>query len=247
MWPPMRSVGRSASSRLTALPGSRPPSDVFASVWFITSASKAPPSTRAAVRQTPLTATESLSARSPASRVRTRSRAPSAPESIASTLPTSAMRPVNNSPLPQARLDEHVVAYPLDAGVERARGVGDRGGAPPLDHGARAASAKDDRRDEEREPVDLSGVEERARERRPALEQDARDLAPPELVERRLDSRRPLASHGHDLGARRLECCAAVGVRCGTGDDDEGGLVDRPHEGGVERKLGMRVEDDPRR
>ena len=42
--------------------GSRPPSAVTASVWFIASVSKPAASTAVAVRQTPLTATESPAA-----------------------------------------------------------------------------------------------------------------------------------------------------------------------------------------
>ena len=59
MWPPKRSDAFIASSRLTLLPTSTPPSAVTDSVWFIASVSKPSVSTPVAVRQTPLTATES--------------------------------------------------------------------------------------------------------------------------------------------------------------------------------------------
>ena len=59
MWPPSRSEACIASSRLTRAPASRPPSAVTSSVWFIASVSKPSASAAVAVRQTPLTATES--------------------------------------------------------------------------------------------------------------------------------------------------------------------------------------------
>ena len=70
MWPPSRSEACIASSRLTRPPASRPPSAVTSSVWFIASVSKPSASASVAVRQTPLTATESPSAISRAERGR---------------------------------------------------------------------------------------------------------------------------------------------------------------------------------
>ena len=61
----------------------------------MTSVAKPSPSTAVAVRQTPLTATESPSATSPASAVASVRRRPPAVAPIAATLPTSATRPVN--------------------------------------------------------------------------------------------------------------------------------------------------------
>src|SRR5687767_13782084 len=142
MWPPRRSAARSASSRLTVLPSLRAPSEVLSSGWFMTSASKAPPCTRAAVRHALLTAIESPSASSPASRVRTRRRAPPSPASIDSTLPRSATRPVNisglraqpprhwpdpvrrpPSPFLQAGVDQDVLAHVRVGDLERALGL----------------------------------------------------------------------------------------------------------------------------
>ena len=75
---------------------------VSSSVWFITSASKAPPPAWAAVRQAPLTETESPGSSSLARSARTRMRAPSSEASTASTLPSSATIPVNTATTPAA-------------------------------------------------------------------------------------------------------------------------------------------------
>ena len=61
----------------------------------ITSAENASPVTAVAVRQTPLTATESPSRSSPASAVSTSIRAPSPSGSTRSTVPVLSTRPVN--------------------------------------------------------------------------------------------------------------------------------------------------------
>ena len=62
-----------------------------------------------------------------------------------------------------------------------------RGAPLPPSRGLRVIAAEHDRSVEEAQLVELAGVEERAGERRAALEQDAGDAAAPELGERRPD------------------------------------------------------------
>ena len=95
MWPPRRSSARVASSRLTGAPGASAPITVTSSVWFIASVAKPLASASVAVRQTPLTATESPRPISGPSFVAIRRRDPSAPASTLSTLPMSCTSPVN--------------------------------------------------------------------------------------------------------------------------------------------------------
>src|SRR4051794_26549952 len=188
MWPPRRSDARSASSRLTGDPGSTSPSDERRSVSCITSApNSSPPHRPMAVRQTPLTATESPSLSSPASDERTERRTPSPVWSTRCTVPRSCTRPVNNgrSPLPQTGAHEQILADDLTVECERAHGVGDPIHASALQRVARGAAADDQRRQEQADLVDLAGVEEGARQMRAALEQDRGDVEGAELVERR--------------------------------------------------------------
>src|SRR4051812_25270306 len=180
MWPPSRSDARSASSRLTRPPPETPASEDRRSVSCITSAAKAPSAIRVAVRQTPLTATESPSPISAVSGVRTVSRTPSGGASTASTAPRSWTRPVNTtqtlgirrararrSPVPQAGGDQHVVADALHVERQRPGGVRDALGALPLERVARRGAAEHQRRQEVPQLVDLPRVEEGAGQVRP--------------------------------------------------------------------------------
>src|SRR5919202_2516465 len=182
-WPPRRSSTRSGSSRFTRAPGRTSRSDERRSVSCITSAPKPPPPGPTAVRQTPLTATESPSRSSSANDVETRSRTPSSVASTATTVPRSATSPVNmRSPLPQPRGDEHVAGERLARQRQRAHRVGDAVDALALEGVARRPAAQHQRRDKEPDLVDLARVHERAREVRAALEQhagDRRGRAPP--------------------------------------------------------------------
>ena len=94
--------------------------------------------------------------------------------------------------------------------------------------------------------VDLAGVEERAREGRPALDQQVLDLAASELVERGLEPRRgrPARSHDH-LGPGALQRVALSGGRLGRADHDQRRLVDRADQRGVDGQPCVGVEDDP--
>src|SRR3954466_10528615 len=194
-WPPRRSAARSGSSRFTRAPGAASPSDERRSVSCITSAPKPSASTPTAVRQTPLTATESPSRRSPASADRTRSRTPSSVASRATTVPRSAIRPLNTrSPLLEARGDEDVAGERLARDRPRPQRVGDAGHAPAVERAPRGPRSRHERRDEQADLVDRARVHERAREVRAALEQHAPDgrVEGAELVERRLEAGGPV-------------------------------------------------------
>src|SRR4051794_12874341 len=174
MWPPRRSDARSASSRLTGDPGSTSPSDERRSVSCITSApNSSPPHSPTAVRQTPLTATESPSLSSAASGERTERRTPSAVWSTRWTVPRSWTRPVKMGlPLSQSGADQQILADHFAIECERAHGVGDAVHAAALERVARRAAADDQRGEEQADLVDLTRVEERAGQVRAALEQD---------------------------------------------------------------------------
>ena len=178
MWPPRRSAARSGSSRFTARAGARsPPSGERRSVSCMTSAPKRSPSTAVAVRQTPLTATESPSPSSPASarrerqahavggRVRPRRPSPRSCDEPGEHAAHHSLQP---------RGDQQVVADALAVERQRAQRVGDALDALALERVARGAAAEQQRREEQADLVDLAGVEERARQVRAALEQDRR-------------------------------------------------------------------------
>src|SRR4051812_20535649 len=156
----------------------------------MTSAANAPSAIAVAVRQTPLTATESPSDSSPASPVRTARRTPSAVASTAVTVPRSWTSPVNTSPLPQPGGDEDVLRAALALERQRARRLGDPLDALALDRIAGGGPAEDHRREKEPQLVDLARVEERAREPRAALQQDRRHAGRAELDERGAHARR---------------------------------------------------------
>src|SRR3954463_11913583 len=156
MWPPSRSDARSGSSRFTWSPAPSGPSDERRSVSAITSARKPSAVGSTAVRQTPLTATESPGPSSAPPAAATRRLPPAPSSSTASTLPMPATSPVNTlSPLLQPRADQHVVADALDGeGLAAQRGA-DLAPARPGPRGARAPSAGDDRGHERVVLVDL--------------------------------------------------------------------------------------------
>src|SRR3954465_2070128 len=169
-WPPRRSSARSGSSRFTRVPAPTSPSAEGRSVSRITAPPKPAPSAPTAVRQTPLTATESPSRRSLASADCTRSRTPSAVASRAPTAPRPALRPVNTrSPLLEARADEDVAGERLARERQRPQRVGDAVDAFALERVARGPPAQHERRDEQPDLVDRARVHERAGERRAAL------------------------------------------------------------------------------
>src|SRR4051812_4472616 len=220
MCPPSRSDARSASSRLTGEPTSTSPSDERRSVSCITSApNSSPPHIPTAVRQTPLTATESPSLSSRATGERTDRRTPSLVWSTRWTVPRSCTRPVNNgrSPLPQTCAHEQILADDLAVECERAHGVGDPAHAAALQRVARGAAADDQRGEEQAHLVDLAGVEERAREVRAALEQDRRHAERAELVERRAHAGGLVLAGGDDDlragGLQRVGVLARRGPR----------------------------------
>src|SRR3954468_20643398 len=163
MWPPRRESGFNGSSRLTREPASSSLSEERRSVSFITSAPKSsPPHRPVAVRQTPLTATESPSLSSPARREVMAMRTPSRVASTPVTVPRSSTRPVNTSPLLDPRADQQVALDALALQRERAQRIGDLLDALALERVARCAAPDQDRRQEEPDLVDLAGVEEAA-------------------------------------------------------------------------------------
>src|SRR3954471_22548772 len=246
MWPPRRSAARSGSSRLTRESGCTRPSDERRSVSCMTSApNSSPPHIPTAVRQTPLTATESPSLSSRASGERTDRRTPSEVWSTRWTVPRSWTNPVKMAlPLSQSRADQQILADDLAVECERAHGVGDAIDPAALERVARGAAADDQRREEQADLVDLAGVEEGARQMRAALEQDRGDVEGAELVERRAHAGGlVLARRDDDLRAVGLE---RVGVLARSGARDDDGQRDlrrRTHELAGGREGGRGVED----
>src|SRR5829696_9499789 len=220
-WPPSRSCARSGSSRLTSAPSPTSASEERRSVSCMTSALKRPPSIAVAVRQTPLTATESPSESSGARAVRTARRTPSAVASTAVTVPRSATSPVNirRSPLAHPGRDQDVVRDALALERERAGGLGDALDPLPLQRVARGGAADDHRGDEQADLVDLAGVEERAGQVGPALEQDRGQPGGAELHERVLHTGGLVLARGDDdVGAGGLQ--AVRGAAGGRAPDD---------------------------
>src|SRR5919198_3609234 len=188
MCPPRRSSALTGSSRLTCAPAATSASEERRSVSFITSAPKRSPSTPTAVRQTPLTATESPSESSPASGERIARRTPSVVALTSATVPRSATRPVNTAlPLPQPGRDQHVAGDLVAVERQGAQRVGDRVDALALERVACAAAAEQQRREEPADPLDPPPLQERAREVRPPFEEHGghRRVQRAELVERR--------------------------------------------------------------
>src|SRR4029077_8624527 len=175
MCPPRRPDAFIANSKLTRLPTSNSPSEVTFRVWFIASASKPPASVLVAVRQTPLTATESPEAISEASEVAIRRCAPSEPAATDWTSPTSWISPVNTSPLLEAGRDQHILAHRLCGSAQGASAAG-------------RPTAEQDRGDEGAALIDLVGFDESCRKSGATLEEEAGDAAAAEVGERRIDA-----------------------------------------------------------
>src|SRR3954463_10040764 len=247
MWPPSRSLARSASSRLTRSPSRSSPSDERRSVSAITSAPKRGPHSPTAVRHTPLTATESPSRSSLVKPDSKLSRAPSVVRSTGATVPRSPTSPVNTSPLLQPRGDQQVLGHALALERLGAQRIGDVLDALALQRVARVAAAEQQWSEEQPDLVDLPGVEERAGQVRAALQQQRRDAPLAEPVERIPNPRGLVLSRGDDhLGAahlERLDRCARRGARH---DDDQALLGclaqqlrrERQARGGVEDHMG---------
>ena len=205
MWPPRRASARSASSRFTAEPTSSSPSEERRSVSCITSAAKLPSAIAVAVRQTPLTATESPSATSAARRVRD-----AQPRAVAGRLDAGDGAPILDEPGEHAHHSRSRAVIrtssPDGSALERDRAhrVGDLLDALALERVARAAPAEQQRGDEQPRLVDLAGVEERARQVRPALEQERGhgQVQLAELVER-VGARAPARSRRSRRSRRR--------------------------------------------
>src|SRR5512144_3163515 len=217
------------------------------------SASKSPSPTEVAVRQAPLTATESPGWSSEARAAPIRRRAPSSEASTASTRPSSSINPVNislvlPSPLPQLRSDQHVLADLLEVRGQRPDPVGDPDGALALEDGASLGGADQNRSDEKPQLIDLARVEERSRQGRAPLDEQVLDLPAPELVQRCLEPRGLGPAGGHDhLRASPLQGVASRRSGLRGADHDQGRLVDRVDQRRAERQSRPRVEDHPRR
>src|SRR5436190_9366364 len=216
--PPSRSSARNGSSRLTFEPGSSSPRVVSSSVWCMTSASKVPPVTEVAVRQAPLTATESPWLSSDARAADMRSRAPSEELSTASTPPSSLTMPVNisGSPFEQPRSNQHVLSDLFELRGQRMDALRDPRDALALQHGAGLGGPHQDRCDEEADLVDLARVEQHPCEGRPSFDQQVLNPAAAELAEGGLQP--SLRGAARSDGRRRpglLERVAAGGRRLG--------------------------------
>ena len=215
----------------------------------MTSAAKTPSAIVVAVRQTPLTATESPSLSSPASEV-----LHGQAHAVGRGVDGGDRAEVRDQPGEHAyhsRMRAVISTSSADARAlqrERAHGGGDALGALALERVARARSAEHDRRDEQADLVDLARVQERAREVRAALQQDRRDARRAELDERVAHAVGLVGAGGDDhLGARDLQRVDR-GPRRGAGDDDgQRHLGGAAHELGVQRQPGLGVEDDPAR
>src|SRR5918994_2558581 len=237
MCPPSRSPARSGSSRLTASPVASGPSELRRSVSSITSAEKPSRLGSTAVRQTPLTATESPGSSSPASSLRTRRRTPPPSRSSDSTVPVPATSPVNTSPIPEAGDDQDVVVDALGLDRRRALRRGDLLDADALDGRLRLGPAEQQRRHEHARLVDLARLEEGASEVRSALEQERLDVALTELVERVRHARR-LVRAGRDdhVDVRVLERLHRGVLGGARADDRERHLGHAADELRVERQ-----------
>ena len=144
----------------------------------MTSAPKRSPQMPTAVRQTPLTATESPSASSRGERrLDGQAHARRRCESTAATVPRSATSPVNNGLTTPAGGAESRTSSPRpcsQSSVSARSASAIALDALALERVARRAAAEQQRREEEAHLVDLAGVEERAGQVRAALEQDRR-------------------------------------------------------------------------
>src|SRR5579875_4092593 len=262
MWPPSRSDGRSASSRLTRVPGRAAASEVRRSVWFITSASNSPSRAAAAVRHTPLTATESPAASWPASAVATVRRTPSAEASSAVTRPRSAIRPVNTapppprplraawatSPFPQPRAHEQVLSDPLAGQSPRPDGGGDPLDALALQRIAGRPASEDHRRQKQGDLVDLPRVQERAGQMRAPLQQQRRDPRSAQLLQRRDHARGLVLARGDDhLGSVGGERAGRRARRGARDDDDQRHRARVAQQARLQRQPRERVEHHPPR
>src|SRR6266540_5184682 len=223
----------------------------------MTSASKLPLAALAAVRQAPLTLTESPSVSSAASWARTLRRTPPPVRSSDSTLPISLTIPVNISlpwsdsgpaplPLSQSRADQQVAVGALPIHLERrsrfgdlpcARAFGKRPGARAPDH---------DRSDEQAQLVDLARVQEGAGERGAALEEHARDVAASQLGQPGQHPVPRFSVADHDPDAGRLQGAHTILGRGGRGDYEQRRLADRTGEVRLQRQPRMGVEHDAR-
>ena len=218
------------------------------SVSCITSAPKRSPHRPTAVRQTPLTATESPSDSSRASGDSMARRTPSLVECDLGDRPevgdeAREQPPTTPAGAPRAARRRR----PCSQSRVSARSASEmRVDALALERVARRAPAEQQRGDEQAQLVDLAAVEEGARQVRAALEQHRGDrrVERAELVERRAHAGGlVLAGGDDDLGAGVLE---RVGVRAPRGardDDDERHLVGGRDELRVQRQARGGVED----
>src|SRR5579884_492606 len=166
--------GVTGSSRLTRSPTPSRPRLVRRRVSGTTSATKAAPSTRTAVRHTPLTATlpPTWSREAVAACSRRRD-----PGRWSTTRPIPLTIPVNIAD------DQEILAQTLDVESVETQRLGD-GGRPPPPHRRRCLpTAHDDRRQVRVHAVHQPGIEEGAVDGRPAFDQEADDTHGPQAVE----------------------------------------------------------------
>src|SRR5918996_4937 len=168
-----------------------------------------------------------------------------------STVPTSVTIPVNITDLPRWRplpllhpcASQEVVPDPLPFDGERSLRI-----LHPLRAGSgdqRAPAAENARCGEEPQLVDLAGVEECARQHRTSLEQNARDLAPAELRQRRADALRARAADDDHLDAGVTEGLDSIARGAGRGDRVRAGRLPAVMRARLERDVERRPSGIP--
>src|ERR1700754_3112120 len=190
MWPPRRSLARTARSRLTAAPPVSFASVVRSNVSRMTSTVNVSPSTPVTVRQTPSTAIDAPCTASAATTgPRTVNRPSSASPSTATSSPSSSTIPVNiASRLPVVlrvfawcRGDAEIGTEPPDVGDVEPDGGIDGGDSGVGERGR--AGAEQRGRDVPDNAVDEAGPPERSGQGGAALEQDVALAALVEAVQ----------------------------------------------------------------
>ena len=236
-------AGRSGSSRLTASPAPSGPSEVRRSVSSHHVGREAGAVAAAtAVRQTPLTATESPWASSAASAPPRPAQAPVARASA--TVPVACHEPGEHRyhSLRRATISTSS-SIRSTSDVQRARRVGDAARRRSASTAVlRLAPAEHDRRDEHARLVDLARLEEGAGQVRPALEQQRLDVARAELVERVAARGRASFCAGGDDHVDARDSSALQPRALGGARADDG----HRHLGGASRRAASRAAGAPR-
>ena len=207
MWPPSRSEARSASSRLTSAPAATSASEERRSVSCITSARNAAVGDRGRGEADAVdrdgVALGDLAGQPGAHGER---------HAVVGGVDRVDRAEVLDEPGEHAHHSRSRAEISTSSAIRSTSSASARVASairstPSPSSGSRALEPPThDRREEQADLVDLAGVEERAGELRPALEQDRRDAGGAELVERGAHPRRLVLARGDDhVGAGDLE------------------------------------------